>query len=86
MLFDDRKRRKSFIGSALGKERSLRIHHRGVKSPLLSIISKSAKVARWFIFKPKIQILANLGGPHTDGKTLLYFLPVGILNGHFDIL
>jgi hypothetical protein len=41
-----------------------------------------SRVARWFLFKPKIQIWANFGGPYIDGKMLIYFGPFGIVNGY----
>jgi hypothetical protein len=34
------------------------------------------RVARWFIFKPKISILENFGGPYVDGKMLLYLMAI----------
>jgi hypothetical protein len=33
-------------------------------------------VARWFIFKPKIPIWVNFGGPYIDWKMLIYFMAI----------
>jgi hypothetical protein len=35
------------------------------------------RVVRWFIFKQKIPIWVNIGGPYVDGKMLIYFLAIG---------
>jgi hypothetical protein len=34
------------------------------------------RVARWFIFKPKIIILINFGIPYVDWKELVYFIAI----------
>jgi hypothetical protein len=34
-------------------------------------MSSPHRVARWFTYKPKIQIWANFGGSYIDGKMLL---------------
>jgi hypothetical protein len=43
-----------------------------------------ARVARWFVFKPKISIWVNFGGPYIDWKMLIYFLATvfGIVYRH----
>jgi hypothetical protein len=41
----------------------------------------SSRVARWFIFKPKIPIWVNFGGPYI-GKCLYILWPFGIFYGH----
>jgi hypothetical protein len=55
--------------------------------PLLSVLSIAlqqwTRVARWFIFKPKIPIWVNFGGPYIDGKILW---PFGIFYGHLGYL
>jgi hypothetical protein len=39
------------------------------------------KVARWFVFKPKIPIWENFGGP-LNGKCWCILWPFGIVCGH----
>jgi hypothetical protein len=39
------------------------------------------RVARWFVFKPKIPIWVNFGGPKI-GKCLYISWPFGIFYGH----
>jgi hypothetical protein len=57
--------------------------------PLLSVLSIAlqqwTRVARWFIFKPKIPIWVNFGGPYIDGKMLIYFMAVGNILWPFGI-
>jgi hypothetical protein len=49
------------------------------------------RVARWFVFKPKIQIWVNYGAPFNEKKLIYYiaiwniFLPFGIFYGHWVI-
>jgi hypothetical protein len=38
-------------------------------------LRKVRRVARWFVFKPKIPIWVNFGGPW-NGKMLLYFMTI----------
>jgi hypothetical protein len=33
-----------------------------------------ARVARWFVSKPKIPIWVNFGGPYIEWKMLVYFV------------
>jgi hypothetical protein len=40
------------------------------------------RVARWFVFKPKIPILVNLGG-FCNGKTWYIFRPIGLFYGRW---
>jgi hypothetical protein len=39
------------------------------------------RVARWFVFKPKIAIWVNFGGPW-NGKCWYLLLPFGIFYGN----
>jgi hypothetical protein len=48
-----------------------------------------SRVARWFIFKAKIPIWVNFGGPYVDWKMFIYFMDIwnilwtfGIFYGH----
>jgi hypothetical protein len=34
------------------------------------------RVARWFVFRPKIPIRVNFGGPNIDWKMLIYFMAI----------
>jgi hypothetical protein len=34
------------------------------------------RVARWFVFKPKIPIWVNFGGLYVDWKRLIYFMAI----------
>jgi hypothetical protein len=52
-----------------------------------------SRVARWFLFKPKILIWVNFGGPYVDWKMLIYFMAIwniyrhlGYFTGIWDIL
>jgi hypothetical protein len=47
--------------------------------------SFSARVARWFLFKPKIPIWANFGGPYIDWKMLVYFMVIRDISWPFSI-
>jgi hypothetical protein len=62
------------------------------------LVGTSSRVARWFIFKPKIPIRVHFGGP-LNGKCFIfyvhleYFMAIwynlwqsGIVCGHFPIL
>jgi hypothetical protein len=39
-----------------------------------------SRVARWFVFKPNVQIWVNLGGPWNEKWYILW--PFGIYYGH----
>jgi hypothetical protein len=43
---------------------------------------KLTRVARWFLFKPKIPILVNFGGLYLDWKMLLYFMAIWDIYDH----
>jgi hypothetical protein len=45
----------------------------------------SDRVARWFLFKPKIPILVNFGGPW-NAKCWNILWPFGIFNSHLVLL
>jgi hypothetical protein len=42
-----------------------------------------SRVARWYIFKPKIPILVHFGGPW-NRKGCYIIWPFGISNGHLE--
>jgi hypothetical protein len=44
------------------------------------------RVARWFIFKPKIPIWVNYLGPYLDWKMLKYFMAIWNILGTFGIV
>jgi hypothetical protein len=41
----------------------------------------ATRVARWFVFKPKIPLWVNFGGPY-NGKCWYILWSFGIFNGH----
>jgi hypothetical protein len=43
------------------------------------------RVARWFVFEPKIPIWINFGGP-CDGRCWYILWPFGLFYGHLSIL
>jgi hypothetical protein len=53
--------------------------------------ASGTRVARWFVFKPKIQIWVNYGAPWNEKKLVYYmalwniFLPFGIFYGNLVI-
>jgi hypothetical protein len=44
-----------------------------------------SRVARWFVFKPKIPIWINFGGPYREWKILVYFMVIGNILLSFGI-
>jgi hypothetical protein len=44
------------------------------------------KVARWFVFKPKIPIWVNFGGAYVDWKMLIYFMTIWNILRVFGII
>jgi hypothetical protein len=57
-------------------------HHRKVVIRLLGSAQQGSRVARWFVFKPKIQIWANFGGSCT-GRCWFILWTRGPFWGHF---
>jgi hypothetical protein len=43
------------------------------------------RFARWFIFKPKISIWVNFGGPYVHWKMLIYFMVIWNILSTFGI-
>jgi hypothetical protein len=57
---------------------------------LLLWLGSATRVARWYVFEPKIQIWVNFGGPCRDQSCIFYghleyFTAIGIFHGHLVI-
>jgi hypothetical protein len=63
------------------------IFNKQIRSPWLGTLSNGAesRVARWFVFKPKIQILVNFGGSWI-GRWWYILWTLGSYYGLWDIL